>query len=64
MPNVVPLAVRITAKQRSYEKLAAEYWDHFDVLSALRYRAMAFAYQLVVEEDLTWYATYADGEAK
>jgi hypothetical protein len=56
MPDVTPLAARITAKQRTYERLAAEYWEHFDVFTAVRYRAMALAYRVVVEEDLTWYA--------
>jgi hypothetical protein len=56
MRNVAPLAARITAKQRTYERLAADYWEHFDVITAVRYRAMAQAYRIVVEEDLTWYA--------
>lgn len=60
MPDVSPLAERITAKQRSYEKLAADCWRAYDITNAIRYRAMAEAYSHIVNEDLTWFAQRSD----
>jgi len=37
----VALATQITKSQRTYEKLAKDCWDGFDVTSAIRYRGVA-----------------------
>lgn len=35
------LATRITKARRTYEKLAKDHWDGFDVTSAVRFRGVA-----------------------
>jgi len=50
--NLAPLAAQITAKQRTYERLAREAWETLDVATAVRYRGMAEAYRDVVGNDL------------
>lgn len=50
--NLAPLAERITAKQRTYERLSQEAWEALDVTTAIRYRGMAEAYRDVVGNDL------------
>lgn len=41
---VKDLAKRITASQRTYEKLARDHWDDLNVAMALRCRRMAEGY--------------------
>ena len=60
-PPWLELARRVTDSQRRYERLAAECWQSFDVLAAVRWRGVAEGLEMARNHHLAVVAEAGDG---